>query len=247
MICGGKRGDDPQISSYDMQLLEAAAAFSGAFLENAGLYQDQQHMFLGSLKALTAAIDAKDRYTCGHSERVAHMARELAVESGLSPAEADRVHIAGLLHDVGKIGVPEAVLCKPGKLTDAEFDQIRLHPEIGHRILRDIPMLGDILPGVLSHHERWDGRGYPHRLAGENIPHIARLLALADTFDAMSSTRSYRPAMPRPQVLAEIQKEAGKQFDPQLTACFARLDLASYDAMVARHAIEHQAPLSAAA
>ena len=230
-----------------MQLLEAAAAFSGAFLENAGLYQNQQEMFLGSLKALTAAIDAKDRYTCGHSERVALMARELALASGMPSAQADRVHIAGLLHDVGKIGVPEAVLCKAGRLTDAEFALIRLHPEIGHRILKDIPMLGDILPGVLNHHERWDGKGYPQGLSGLGIPHVARLLAIADTFDAMSSTRSYRPAMSRERVMAEIRKEAGRQFDPELAACFAGLDLTHYDRMVARHAVEHTHPLTAAA
>src|SRR5690606_26088192 len=157
---------------------------------------------------------AKDRYTCGHSERVAMLARRIAQAAGLSGPQAERVHICGLLHDVGKIGVPEAVLCKPGRLNDEEFALITQHPAIGHRILKDIPMLEDVLPGVLHHHERFDGRGYPSGLAGQQIPLIARIIALADTFDAMSSTRSYRPAMPRERVLAEITREAGSQLDP---------------------------------
>jgi HD-GYP domain-containing protein (c-di-GMP phosphodiesterase class II) len=245
LVCGDKCGDDPQISSYDQQLLEAAAAYSAAFLENTCLYQDQQAMFLGSLKALTAAIDAKDRYTCGHSERVAMLSRRIALSGGLSEAQAERVHICGLLHDVGKIGVPEAVLCKPGKLTEEEFGLIKLHPEIGYRILKDIPMLEDVLPGVLHHHERWDGRGYPHRIAGQQIPLVARIIALADTFDAMSSTRSYRPAMPRPTVLAEIARAAGTQLDPDLASRFSQVDLSEYDALVARHAREHAGQIAA--
>jgi HD-GYP domain-containing protein (c-di-GMP phosphodiesterase class II) len=238
LIIGDKRGADPQVSSYDIQLLEAAAAFTGAFLENAQLYRDHQHMFMGSLKALTSAIDAKDRYTCGHSERVAMLGAQLARAAGLSEEKVERIHICGLLHDVGKIGVPEAVLCKPGRLTDQEFALIKLHPEIGHRILKDIPKLQDILPGVLYHHERWDGQGYPHGLRGDEIPLFARLLGLADTFDAMSSTRAYRAALPRDVVLAEIQRSGGTQFDPELTKLMLRLDLAEYDRMVARHAQE---------
>ncbi len=246
-IAGDKAGDDPQISSYDIQLLEAASGYVGAFLENAALYADQQAMFIGSLRALTASIDAKDRYTCGHSERVALVAAQLARLTGLSEQQAERIHICGLVHDVGKIGVPEAVLTKPGKLTDEEFDLIKLHPEIGHRIIRDIPLMADLLPGVLHHHERWDGRGYPHRLAGEKIPQIARILGLADTFDAMSSTRSYREALPRDRVLEEIARCAGTQFDPALAAAFPRVDLAPYDEMVARHAEQFSRPLRAAA
>ncbi|MEX2217355.1 MAG: HD-GYP domain-containing protein [Phycisphaerales bacterium] len=247
IACGDKYGDDPQVSSYEMQLLEAASGYTGAMLENATLFGQQQSMFMGTLRSLTAAIDAKDRYTCGHSERVAFMAAQLARAAGLGDAQAEQVHICGLVHDVGKIGVPEAVLSKPGRLTDEEFALIKLHPEIGHRIIRDIPMLEDVLPGVLYHHERWDGRGYPHGVKGAEIPLFARLLALADTFDAMSSTRSYRAAMPRPHVLAEIEKNAGAQFDPDLARRFVLLDFAEYDRIVARHAREHGAGLAAAA
>jgi HD-GYP domain-containing protein (c-di-GMP phosphodiesterase class II) len=151
---------------------------------------------------------------------------------GLPEERVRRVHIAGLLHDVGKIGVPEAVLCKPGRLTDEEFAWIRRHPEIGHGILKDIPQLADILPGVLHHHERMDGRGYPAGLKGDGIPLLARVIAVADTFDALSSTRSYRSARPRP----EIARSAGTQLDPAVAAVLPTIDLAEFDRMLAEHA-----------
>lgn len=233
LMCGEKKGLDPQVSSYDTQALEAAAGYIGPFLENAGLYADQSAMFMGTLKALTSAIDAKDPYTCGHSERVALLSAQLAETLGIERDLVDRIHIAGLVHDVGKIGVPEHVLGKSGRLTDEEFAAIKLHPEIGHRILRDIPLLQDVLPGVLHHHERWDGRGYPHGLAGEAIPRCARIIGLADTFDAMSSNRAYRSAMSRDTVLAEIARCAGAQFDPAIVLAFLGLDFTLYDQTVA--------------
>jgi HD-GYP domain-containing protein (c-di-GMP phosphodiesterase class II) len=246
LLAGNKRGADPQISSYDLNLVEAAGGYVSSLLENAFLYAGQRSLFMGTIQALTASIDAQDTDTRGHSERVAHVASRLALASGMSREQAERVHIAGLVHDVGKIGVPEAVLCKTGKLTDEEFRLIKQHPEIGHRILKDIELLGDVLPGVLHHHERWDGRGYPHRLVGEQIPLIARLIGLADTFDAMSSTRSYRPALPREQVLAEIARCAGSQFDPDLAAIFAGLDLSGFDELLARQAALLSPPAKAA-
>jgi HD-GYP domain-containing protein (c-di-GMP phosphodiesterase class II) len=235
LIVGDKRGDDPHVSSYDMQLIETAAGYVAAFLENAALYSDQQAMFMGSLRALTAAIDAKDRYTHGHSERVALLGARLAEASGVDAGVVKRIHICGLVHDVGKIGVPETVLCKTGKLTDAEFEMVKQHPEIGRRIVSQIPLLEDVLPGVLHHHERWDGKGYPHGLAGEGIPLFGRLLALADTFDAMSSTRSYRGAMKREDVLSEIRRCAASQFDPKLAEIFVGLDFGEYDKLVQHH------------
>jgi len=238
LYCGDRKGDDPQVSSYDMQLIEAAAAFAGAFLENARLYREQKAMFLGSVRALSAAIDAKDRYTRGHSERVAHLGALLASALNDPALPVDRVHLSGLLHDVGKIGVPEAVLCKPGRLTDEEFAAIKRHPRIGHEILSGIPLLKDVLPGVLHHHERYDGKGYPDGLAGESIPLIARVLGIADTFDAMSSNRAYRPALARAKVLEEIARCAGSQFDPALARLFVALDFTQYDAMVANHAAQ---------
>jgi HD-GYP domain-containing protein (c-di-GMP phosphodiesterase class II) len=238
VLAGEKFGDDPQVSSYDIQLLEAAAGYVGSFVDNIVLYAEQKALSMGTLEALTAAIDAKDRYTCGHSQRVAHLSHMLARAAGMTPESAERVRVAGLVHDVGKIGVPEAVLTKAGRLTDEEFEAIKRHPEIGHRILKDLPLLEDVLPGVLHHHERWDGRGYPRGLKGEEIPFMARIIALADTFDAMSSTRSYRAAMPRAAVLAEVRKCAGVQFDPALAETFVGLDFSGYDRMVALHSVE---------
>ena len=230
---GDKVGDDPQISTFDTGLVEAAASQVSPFLETTALYAEQHAMFMGTLSALTSAIDAKDRYTCGHSGRVAYLAAALAQQMGLDGDTVERVHIAGLVHDVGKIGVPEAVLCKASRLTDEEFGLVKQHPAIGHRILCGIPALRDVLPGVMHHHERWDGRGYPANLAGADIPLFARLIGIADTFDAMSSSRSYRDALPRERVVAEIRRCAGSQFDPDLVEPFLAISFDEYDRMLA--------------
>lgn len=235
LLAGEKQGEDTIVSSVDIKLLEATANHTSIFVENAALYENLNAMFLGTLEALTTAIDAKDRYTCGHSQRVAQLTRQLAVAVGLDEYAVSRMWIAALVHDIGKIGVPEAVLMKPGRLTDEEFDEIKKHPEIGHRILRDIPQLQDILPGVLHHHERWDGRGYPHGIAGENIPLMARLIALADSFDAMSSDRTYRQRLSREDVLEEIRRCAGGQFDPELAPIFVELDFTAFDELIDEH------------
>jgi HD-GYP domain-containing protein (c-di-GMP phosphodiesterase class II) len=242
LIAGGKVGPDNEATSGDTQLLDAIAGFLGALHENAARFIEQKNMFIGSLEAVSTALDAKDRYTHGHSERVAWLGTQLAEAIGLDAEEVERIRIAGLVHDVGKIGVPEAVLCKAGRLTDDEFDQIKKHPRIGYNILKGIPKIDDVLDGVLYHHERWDGRGYPTRLAGEAIPLYGRILAVADTFDAMSSTRSYRQAMPREKVLEEITHCAGSQFDPALTDPFVNLDFTEYDAMVERHQGDSEQP-----
>ncbi len=241
IIVGGKLGEAAQVNSFDLKILGATAEHVRIFLDNVGLYDNLQKMFLGTLEAITASIDAKDRYTCGHSRRVAYLSRELARRSGLDEATVVRVHIAGLVHDVGKIGVPEAVLSKPGRLTDDEYEMIKKHPEIGVRILRDIPNFDDIIPGVMSHHERFDGNGYPQRLAGLDIPLFGRIVGIADAFDAMSSTRTYRRALSSSDVLAEMQRCAGTQFDPDLIPHFLTLDFAVYEEMRDRdRAIEQQ-------
>ncbi len=235
LIAGGKNGEDPQVSSHETKLMESISGMLGAALENAELYHRQQLTFMGTIKALSAAIDAKDPYTQGHSERVAMLSAMLAERIGYSKEDAERIRISGLVHDVGKIGVAESVLCKPSRLTDDEFEQIKRHPTIGFEIIKDIPDLHDILPGVLHHHERWDGNGYPGQLSGENIPHMARIMALADTFDAMSSNRAYRSGMPREKVFEEFKRCAGTQFDPELVEPFLSLDFRVYDRMVAHH------------
>lgn len=205
-------------------LLSAAAGSIGVFVENVRLEQRQRDTVLGSLRALTATIDAKDRSTSGHSARVAHLAHALALHAGFSDLVARRAYLCGLVHDIGKIGVRESVLLKPGPLTPDELDHIRQHPRAGYEILKDLPALTDLLPGVLHHHERFDGRGYPAQLRGEEIPPLARLIAVADTFDAMSSARAYRAALSRESVLAEIQKAAGTQLDPSLALALVSMN-----------------------
>lgn len=173
-----------------------------------------------AIRALAEAVDAKDEYTRGHSQRVAEYAKRLAIALGYDDGFVELVFETGTLHDVGKIGVPDGVLKKTTRLNDEEFDFIRRHPEMGERIVSQIPQLRDSLPGIRHHHERWDGRGYPDALAGEEIPLIARVLALADTFDAMTSDRPYRPGMDEETALAEIERNAGTQFDPALVPAF---------------------------
>ncbi|MFZ9914309.1 MAG: HD-GYP domain-containing protein [Phycisphaerales bacterium] len=235
LAAGERFAGDGAMSNVERTLVETAAGHLAVFLDNARLYRDLDAMFLGSLSALVSAIDAKDPYTRGHSQRVALLSRQIGEAAGLSPRELKDVHIAGLVHDVGKIGVPEHILRKKDRLDDAEFEQIKQHPEIGWRILRDIPQFAPVLGGVRHHHERFDGRGYPHGLAGRDIPLFARIIAIADTFDAMSSTRTYRAARPRAAVLAELRRCAGMQFDPQLLGAFLEVDLSAYDAMNAEH------------
>jgi len=199
------------------------------FIENGRLFKDLKELFVGSLKALTNSIDAKDRYTHGHSERVAFISRWIAERlSETVPIEQEQIHkiyLAGLLHDIGKIGIDEAVLRKEGKLTDQEFSRIKKHPSIGASILREIKQMRDIVPGVLCHHERIDGRGYPEGLAGEQIPLTGRIVGLADSFDAMTSKRTYREALTVEQALAEIERCLGTQFDETLGRVFLDSDV----------------------
>lgn len=202
--------------SVDSKLLNSIANESAIYLENARLFEDVHGLMMGLLHSLTSAVDAKDAYTFGHSERVALFSRHLAKQAKVPDADVERIYMAGLLHDVGKIGVPESVLQKAGKLTNEEYDMMKKHPRIGARILRDIKQIEDIIPGVLYHHERWDGRGYPEGLKGTEIPLMGRIICLADCFDAMTSNRTYRRALPIQTALDEIRNSRGTQFDPDL-------------------------------
>jgi len=243
VLFGADKQDGREINSVDLKLLTSTAQNAGIFLENAMLYEDMQDMFMGTLRSLIASIDAKDTYTCGHSERVAWLSRQLAEAAGLDTQTVERVYLAGLVHDVGKIGVPEAVLTKAGRLTLEEFEMIKAHPEIGARILKDIRQMDDLIPGVLYHHERWSGGGYPRGLQGHDIPLFGRVICLADSFDAMSSDRTYRQAMPLPEVLEEVQRCSGSQFDPELAEVFLRLDFSPYYQLVTDHR-KRQSPLA---
>ena len=168
------------------------------------------------IRALSYTIDAKDRYTSGHSQRVADYSLAIAKRMGKSEADQKIIYYAGLLHDVGKIRVSEEVINKPARLTEEEFNQIRIHPVSGYHILKDIHEDIRIAYGAKYHHERYDGKGYPNALEGENIPEIARIIGVADAYDAMASNRSYRDALPQEIVRSEIEKGKGKQFDARI-------------------------------
>jgi len=173
-------------------------------------------------RSLANTIDAKDPYTRNHSERVAAIVRDIALQLGLSKAEAEQLTTAALLHDIGKLAIPDAVLLKPGRLTDEEWAIMRRHPTEGGRILQEVELLKPLVPVALYHHERWDGRGYPLGLKGEEIPLSARIAAVADAFEAMTSPRPYRPPLPLETALAEIRAQSGRQFDPAVTEAFFR-------------------------
>ena len=174
------------------------------------------------LDALVTAVDNKDRYTRRHSEDVLRYSLMIARELGLSDAEQHTISVAALLHDVGKIGVPDAVLRKPGALTDAEFDVIKQHPQMGAIIVAAIPGLEDAVDAVRGHHERWDGRGYPFGLRAEETPLMARLMAVADAFSAVTTDRPYRKGFAKAEALTILESGAGTQWDPQCVAAFLR-------------------------
>ncbi len=217
--------DEGDFTSVDVQLFQAVGDRVSAYLENQHLYDDLSDLLMGMLHALVNSIDAKDPYTCGHSERVAYISRWLAQARGLATADCERVYLAGLLHDIGKIGVPDAVLCKPGKLTKEEFGAMKRHPEIGAKILSQVRQVEDLVPGILRHHERVDGRGYPTGLSDRRIPLLGRIICLADCFDAMTTNRTYRVALPLATVEAEIRRCSGTQFDPKLAEQFVQSNL----------------------
>jgi HD-GYP domain-containing protein (c-di-GMP phosphodiesterase class II) len=215
--------------STDVKLFNSVASGCAVFIENGRLFKDLKELFIGSLRALTSSIDAKDKYTHGHSERVAFISRWIAERlSEREPLEEEKIHeiyLSGLLHDIGKIGIDEAVLRKTGKLTEQEFSRIRLHPTIGAGILREIKQMREIVPGVLCHHERMDGRGYPNGLTCEQIPLTGKIVGLADSFDAMTSKRTYRDAMTIEQALEEIERGLGTQFDKKIGRIFLDSDV----------------------
>ena len=219
--------DGRPFSTSDVEVLQPVASLIATQQTNARVYADLKDLLFGVIRALTAAIDAKDPYTSGHSERVARIAVRLAEELGMSPNQRGDLYLMGLLHDVGKIGVDDAVLKKTGPLTPDEYRQIQAHVEIGVHILTDLKKLNHLLPGVRHHHESLDGSGYPCGIAGETIPLEARILAVADSYDAMSSTRPYRRRLTPMQIDEILKKGSGVQWDSKIIdALFAcRMDL----------------------
>ncbi|MEM9192983.1 MAG: HD domain-containing phosphohydrolase [Myxococcota bacterium] len=210
----GKKFDEGQRKLLTLVSNRAAAA-----IENAKLYEDLKATFHQTIKGLASAIDKMDRYTSGHSERVAAYAQILAIKLGLSEEDIEIVRQSALMHDVGKIGCVMN-LNKPGKLSQEEYQIFKNHPGFGKDILEPITFLHPLIPGVHLHHERWDGQGYPLGLKGQDIPLIARIISVADTYDAMTSDRAYRKALPHEVAVAEIQRCANSQFDPDFAAEF---------------------------
>ena len=185
--------------------------------EIAAQHEKLERISMQIVTALSGAVDAKDTYTNGHSLRVAEYSREIARRAGLSREMQNDIYMMGLLHDVGKIGVPDAIINKPARLTEEEFAVIRNHPVMGARILKNIKDFPRLITGARWHHERYDGKGYPDGIAGEEIPLEARIIAVADAYDAMSSRRSYRDVLSQETVRLEIEKGKGTQFDPVMT------------------------------
>lgn len=207
-------------SPADLSTLEKLAYQIGVALSNARLISDLEELFLGTVKSLSSAIDAKSPWTAGHSERVTRYAIQIGKEMGLSEKELKDLELAGLLHDVGKIGTYDVILDKPDKLSNEEQDLIKQHPVKGAEILSPIRQLKEIIPAIRHHQEFYDGTGYPDGLKGEAIPLFARIIGVADTVDAMGADRPYRKGKPMDAITAELNRCSGAQFDPKVVEAF---------------------------
>lgn len=192
-------------------------------------YEKLERAYLESIQTLRYTVEAKDTYTRGHSDRVSEYSVLIGKYLGLPEADLNTLRIGGLFHDIGKIGVPDAILQKNGKLDDDEYSQIKQHPNIGVHILSHAKIFQNILPIVEHHHEKYDGTGYPGKLAGENIPYLARIASIADSFDAMTSKRAYRDSLPIDIVISEFEKFRGTQFDPNIDDVFLDILKNHYD------------------
>ena len=232
----GEKTNNQAYHQDEFDFLAALSSDVAMAIQNTQLIEDlrkevekNKALFINTTLSLASAIEAKDRYTRGHTERVTKYALIIAGELNnngimhLSKKFLDDLYISGLLHDIGKIGVPEQILSKETRLTDEEFAQIRMHPLRGAEILKNLPEFDECLKGVKYHHERYDGGGYPEGLKGDEIPLIAAIVAVADTYDAMTSDRTYRKALPRETAIAEIDKNVGIQFNPVVARAFLEL------------------------
>jgi len=208
------------LEESDVRIIRVVWRLQVGHDRHVAVYENLKETLFGIVQCLSTAIDAKDAYTCGHSERVARIAVRLGEAMGLSRGETSDLYLAGLLHDVGKIGIRDDVLLKPGPLTPEEEQHIREHPIIGERIISNVTRLAYLRPAVRGHHERFDGKGYPDGLAGEAIPPLARILAVADSCDAMMSVRRYRPALAPARIEEIFRENSGKQWDPKIVQIF---------------------------
>ncbi|MGC8959548.1 MAG: HD domain-containing phosphohydrolase [Chloroflexia bacterium] len=216
-----KRDGSP-FTRADIEIFEGLARQAAIAMERVRLYREVHDLFTSAIMALAEAMEAKDPYTRGHTRRVTEFSVAIAEEMGLPPDEVLKVRTAAMLHDIGKIGMPDAILQKPGRVDEAERAVIQRHPLEGERILRPLQHLREVLPGVAEHHERYDGTGYPRGLRGEEISLAGRIIAVADVFDALTSERCYRQALPAEAVLEEMRAQAGRAFDPRVLEAFWR-------------------------
>ncbi|MFZ3170404.1 MAG: HD domain-containing phosphohydrolase [Carboxydocellales bacterium] len=207
-------------SAQGVAFIESIAAFVGSRWDQDSVLQAMKERLFRTIQVLVETLEARDRYTRGHSENVAGIARAVALNLGLDSDQAENIYLAGILHDIGKIGIPETVLNKLAPLSESERAQIREHPQISRRILEALPEFYPILNIVEQHHERWDGLGYPRNLSGEEIELSARILAVADSFDAMISDRTYQRARTPEEVMKELVNGAGSQWDPNIIDSF---------------------------
>lgn len=212
--------DESPFSEDEIYLAQTFGKKVSLRIENNALYELFYNNLLNTLRSLIASIEARDSYTKQHSERVTNYALEIAEIMGLNNEDKESIQFGGYLHDIGKIGVRDTILMKPGNLTEEEMVEIKLHPVIGESIVRPLKFLPAERELILYHHERFDGMGYPYGLAKDKIPLLARILAVADTYDAMTSTRPYRPAMKHEIAVAELKNNVGSQFDPVVVRAF---------------------------
>jgi putative nucleotidyltransferase with HDIG domain len=220
ILAAWSRQHAPLETSSFLPILVRHAA---AALSNAYHYETSERNYIQAITALAGAVDAKDPYTSNHSRNVAAYAMAINRRLNLTDREANWLHNAALLHDIGKIGIPESILNKTGALSDPEMEVIRKHPDMGYRILKPVTAFGGFIDAVRYHHERFDGRGYPFGLSGERIPFLARILTVADSFDAMTSDRVYRPSPGPDFAKAEMIKHSRSQFDPDLVRLFSEV------------------------
>ena len=216
------RGATSAFVKSDLELLVALAGPAAIAIRNAQYLRKLERSYHDTIVALSNSVEARDHYTVGHTWRVTNFALQIAKEMGWTEEQLKACEIGGVLHDVGKIAIEDSILRNPGRLTDEEFAKMKIHPEKGARMMQDIPFLKHVIPYCLYHHERFDGRGYPFQLSGDKIPIEGRLVAVADTFDAMTSNRPYRKGMDPELAIAELEKGRGTQFDPECVDALVR-------------------------
>jgi putative nucleotidyltransferase with HDIG domain len=224
-LCLGRtrRSDASPFAGAEVRLLEGMAEIGGTAIRRARLFQNLEQSYMQMVVSLARTMDARDSYTSGHSERISEWAEAVARELGCEEAEIQDIRWGALLHDIGKIGVPDAILRKPGKLTDAEWAIMRKHPEIGEEILASTERMRGVAALVRHHQEKWNGRGYPDGLKGEEIPLGARILAVCDTYSAITDDRPYKRARTHSEAVTELRRCAGDQFDPEVVEAFCRV------------------------